>query len=156
VCVCVRVCVCVCVCINIYIYIYIYIRPSVGEAHAPWRGALAFTRYCDAQYGMVYGIQIRGRGGGRILRNSIAIVLQPCGQCRWEGAIKERSIRAQQPRSKTLPCKGQGGLVARTALVGPPDLYTTSLLLIVYGVWHTKERSGGGHIWRKRHAIVSQ
>jgi len=30
-----------------------------------------------------------GSEGGRILRNWIATVLQPCGQCRWRGQEKD-------------------------------------------------------------------
>jgi len=47
--------------------------------------------------GKVYGICMHkgGRVGGRILPDNRAIVLQQCGQCRWAGGIKRRSIRAQ-------------------------------------------------------------
>ena len=34
------------------------------------------------KHGMVYGIQTRGRGGGRVLPNSRAMVLHLGGQCR--------------------------------------------------------------------------
>ena len=54
--------------------------PRMARTHR-----LAFTRYCYAQYCMLYSIKTGGRGGVRISRNSIAIVLQPCGQCRWGG-----------------------------------------------------------------------
>jgi len=56
---------------------------------------------------MVYGIQKRGWGGGRILPNSRAIVLQQCGPCRRAEKIQGRLIRAQTTRSKTISCKGQ-------------------------------------------------
>jgi len=48
---------------------------------------LEFTRYCQYQYCMVSGIQKGGRGGGGgvVLRNSRAIVLQLYGHCRWGG-----------------------------------------------------------------------
>jgi len=36
------------------------------------------------KYGMLYGI-LRGSEGGRILRNSRAIVVQWCEQCGWGG-----------------------------------------------------------------------
>ena len=68
--------------------------PKLGGRHAarcPSASAapnLAFTRYCYYHYCMVYGIQTRGRRGGRILPNSRAIVLHQGGQCRWGGAIK--------------------------------------------------------------------
>jgi len=46
---------------------------------------LAFARYCYYQYCMVYGIQKKVGGGGRILPKSRAIVLQTCGQCSRAG-----------------------------------------------------------------------
>ena len=68
---------------------------------------LAFTRYCYYQYCMVYGTPKGGRGGGRILPNSRAIVLQQCGQCRRAGRMNGRLTRAQTNRSQTISCKGQ-------------------------------------------------
>jgi len=56
---------------------------------------------------MVYRIQNGSRGGGRILPNRHAIVLQQHGQCRWAGAMNGRLIRAQTTRSQTISCKGQ-------------------------------------------------
>jgi len=50
---------------------------------APQACVLTFTRYCHCQYCMLYGIRRGGRGGGRILHNSQAIVFQSCGHCRW-------------------------------------------------------------------------
>jgi len=49
---------------------------SVWFAPARAAAGLAFARYCHYQYCMVYGIQTRGQGGGRILRIRRAIVLQ--------------------------------------------------------------------------------
>ena len=59
---------------------------------------------------ILYGVwHTNGRSrGGRILRESRAIVLQQCGQCRWAGEIKGGLIRVQTARSKTISCKGQG------------------------------------------------
>jgi len=51
------------------------VRRSVSRALGGGAVALAFTRYCHAQYCMVYGIQNGGQGESRILRNSHAIVL---------------------------------------------------------------------------------
>jgi len=65
----------------------IWLAPTVGlGAHRAQRH-LAFTRYCNAQYCMLYGVwrDIGGSEEDRILRNSIVIVLQPRGRCRWEG-----------------------------------------------------------------------
>jgi len=49
---------------------------------------LAFTRYCNA---LLYGIwRENGRSeGGWMVCNSNAIVLQPCGRCRWEGQYND-------------------------------------------------------------------
>jgi len=51
-----------------------------------------FSLYTILLCTIVYGVWHKNGGskGGRLLRNSIAIVLQPCGQCRWGGAIKRR------------------------------------------------------------------
>ena len=67
---------------------------------------LTFTRYCYYQYCMVCGIQKGGRGGGRILPNGRAILLQQCGQCRRAGRMKERLIRVQTITSRRMSCKG--------------------------------------------------
>jgi len=56
---------------------------------------------------MVYSIHKGGQGGGRILPNSRAVVLQQCGQCRWAGGVNGWLICVQQPRSKRISCKGQ-------------------------------------------------
>jgi len=82
---------------------------------AAW--ALAFTRYCYCQYCMVYSIHTGGRRGGRILRSGRAIVLHQGGQCRWAGRMKGLLIRAQQPQSKRISCKGQPGLWAERELI---------------------------------------
>ena len=51
---------------------------------------------------------IKGESRGRrILCNSRAIVLQWCGPYRWGGHIKGWLIRALQPRSERISCKGQ-------------------------------------------------
>jgi len=76
-----------------------------GAYHLPHPG-LAFTRYCYYPYCMVHGIQKGGRGGGRILLDSHAIVLQQCGQCRRAERMKGRLIRAKTSRSKTISCIG--------------------------------------------------
>jgi len=47
-----------------------------------------------------------GLGGDRVLRNR-AIVLQWCGQCRWGGARKGGSSRAEQLWRKRISCEGQ-------------------------------------------------
>jgi len=47
------------------------------------------------------------RRGSRILPKNRAIVLHQGGQCRWAGGMKGWLIRAQQPRRKTISCKGQ-------------------------------------------------
>jgi len=70
--------------------------------------ALAFTRYCYYQYCRVYSIQTLVRRGSRILPDNRAIVLHQGGQYRWAGGIKGGLIRAQQPRSETISCTGQG------------------------------------------------
>ena len=56
---------------------------------------------------MVYGIRKGWAGGGRTLCNSHALVVQPCGQCRWPGAVNGCLIRAQKPQTKRISCKGQ-------------------------------------------------
>jgi len=71
------------------------------------RRELAFTQYCYYQYCMVHSIQTRVRRGGRILPNNRALVLHQGGQCRWAGGMNRWWIRAQQPRRKTISCKGQ-------------------------------------------------
>jgi len=53
---------------------------------------LGIIHYCHHMLDTVvaspifYGVLHKNGGseGGRILRNGIAIVLQPCGQCMWE------------------------------------------------------------------------
>jgi len=57
--------------------------PSVGGYLGPapctvrhTAGALTFTRYCNDQYCMVYGLVKGGSGRSRLLRNSRAIALQ--------------------------------------------------------------------------------
>ena len=89
--------------ICIYIYIPIYIPREIGrdmrEERLTGSGyreggrvttsacllrSLALTRYCYAQYYMVYGISTGGRRG-RILRNGIATVLQPCAAMQVRG-----------------------------------------------------------------------
>jgi len=47
------------------------------------------------------------RGGGCTLRNSRAIVLRQCGQCRRADRMKEGLIRAQTTRSNNKYFKGQ-------------------------------------------------
>ena len=49
-------------------------------------------------------------GGGRILCNSRAIVLQWCGQCRWGGAIKEGWIHARSLEVKEYFVKAKAPL----------------------------------------------
>ena len=56
---------------------------------------------------MVHSIQTRGRKGSRMLSNNRAIVLHQGGQCRWAEGMQGCMIRAQQPRSKRISCKGQ-------------------------------------------------
>jgi len=63
---------------------------------------------------ILYGVwHTQGRsGGGLILPNSRAIVLQQCGQCTWGGGgggVKGRLIRVQTPYTKRISCKGQPG-----------------------------------------------
>jgi len=50
---------------------------------------LAFTRYCDYQYCVVYSIQTGGWKGSRILSNNRAMVLHQSGQCRWARERKD-------------------------------------------------------------------
>jgi len=71
------------------------------------RPRAAFTPYCYYQYGMVHSIQTGVRRGSRILPNNRAIVLHQAGQCRRVGGVKGWLICPQQPRSKTISCKGQ-------------------------------------------------
>jgi len=63
---------------------------------------------------ILYGVwHTRGMGGGgRTLCNSRALVLQPCGQCRWPGAVNGCLIRAQNPQTKEYLVKANvcGGL----------------------------------------------
>ena len=55
-------------CIYIYILIPMNERSRHARAQVPRKlqQHLTFTRYCDYQYCMVYGIRKGGRGGGRI------------------------------------------------------------------------------------------
>jgi len=97
--------------------------------------ALAFTRYCNAQYCMVYGVKTGGRKGVAYC----AIVLQPCGRCRWEGQyhdnrfvhnslyVKEylakvkphtstgSSTRLFRPKSRTCKCLNSNKLAGRVS-----------------------------------------
>ena len=56
------------------------------------KGALCVSLYTILPCTIVYGVLHKNGGskGGRILRNSIAKVLQPCGQCRGGGEIKRK------------------------------------------------------------------
>ena len=88
-------CVCVCVCVCVYLYIHCtsrdldFLSPLQARVH-PLSGAktptprllvcyarsgarlLAFTRYCNAHYCMVYGVKTGGRKGVKYC----AIVMQ--------------------------------------------------------------------------------
>ena len=77
---------------------------------------MALTRYCYYQYCMVYSMQTGGWKGSRILSNNRVIVLYQDGQCRWARGVNGWWIRAQQPQSKRISCKGQG--TSRCARVG--------------------------------------
>jgi len=79
---------------------------------------LAITRYWYYQYCMAHSIQTRVRRGSLILPNNRAIVLHQIGQCRWAGGVNRWLIRAQQPRRKTISCKGQ--LTRRAWWAAPP------------------------------------
>jgi len=68
---------------------------------------------------MVYRIQTGGRKGSRILSNNRAIILHQGGHCRWAGRMKIWLIRAEQPRSKRISCKGQEFLLLRSDV--PPS-----------------------------------
>ena len=77
--------------------------PTSPQQHSRRRTAAPPRPYTYTAYCMVYGTKTGDRRGGRILRNSsIAIVLQPCEQRRWGGAIKGGLIRAQKPRRKRI------------------------------------------------------
>jgi len=54
---------------------------------------------------MVYGITNGGSEGDRILRNTIAIALQPCGQCRGGGGKRGGSCRVRMGQGRA----GGGG-----------------------------------------------
>jgi len=56
----------------------------------------------------VYTIQTGGRRGNRILSNNRAVILHQGGQRRCARGVKGWLVRAQQPRSKRISCKGQG------------------------------------------------
>jgi len=107
---------CVCVCVCVYVYICIYLVESPCRFHLSasqrtvFRPTLAFTRYYYYQYYMVHSIRTRVRKGSRILCNHRAIVLHQGGQGRRAGRINRWLIRAQQPRRKTISCKGQASL----------------------------------------------
>jgi len=53
-----------------------------------WSWRLAFTRYCYAQYCIVYDINTGGGEWSNIAHLYMIFVLQSCGQCRLGGAIK--------------------------------------------------------------------
>jgi len=89
--------------LSIYLYLSIYVYASERSAHH----ILAFTRYFYHQYYMVYSIQTGVRRGSRTLSYSGAIELHQGGQCRWAWGVTGWLIRAQQPRSKRISCKGQ-------------------------------------------------
>jgi len=72
-------------------------------------GGLAFTPNWYYHYCMVYSVQAGGRKGSRILPNSRAIVLHQGANAGGPGGMKGWLIRAQQPHSKRIYCKGQGG-----------------------------------------------
>jgi len=106
--------------------------------------SLTFTRYCYWQWCMVYGIQKRGQGGGgggRMVFNSRAIVLQRCGQCSWVGGMKGRLICAQTNRRKRRSCKRQRG--AERCPVRPSNYQAVSLIqhvLMTDAVTHNERR----------------
>jgi len=122
---------------HIYIYIYIYdhhrlfvrgtrvalLRLRIRrrqQIELNWM--LAFIQYCYYQYCLVYSMQTGFRRISRILPNNRAIVLHQGGQCRCSGGMKGWMIRAQQPRSKTISCKGSTLVIrgTRVALLRPP------------------------------------
>jgi len=87
---------------------------SVETRRRPTEGRVSL--YTILRCTILYGVWHTNGGseGGRILRNGIAIVLHPCEQCRWEEALKGRSIRAQRSGSEII-VKAKGRV--RAALV---------------------------------------
>jgi len=89
-------------------------RSRQARVQAPRNSTAAHTTtgwplhpYCDCQYSMVYSIQTEVWKWSRILSNNRAIVLHQGGQCMWAGGMNRWWIRAQQPRSERISCKGQ-------------------------------------------------
>jgi len=71
---------------------------------------------------MVYSIQTEGRKRSLVLSNNRAIVLHQGGKCRWAGGVTGWLIRAQQPQSKRISCKGQALAGLKRAWTLGPDL----------------------------------
>ena len=73
--------------ICVYVCVYEYIYACICVCICTPLLARSFSLYTILQCTILYGIwrENGGSEGGRILRNSIAIVLQPCGRCRWKG-----------------------------------------------------------------------
>ena len=94
---------CVCVCKYIHTYIYIYIHTYTYEHYSK---GLAFTRYCNCQYCVVY-IAITG-GRGETLYCAIVRAVTVWGGVPVQrvGAQRIVLIRAQRPRHKTISCIG--------------------------------------------------
>ena len=80
---------CVCVCVYIYMHIYIYSRDAAPDPPGP-PGLTKLSLYTILLCTILYGVWHKNgvRRGAQILRNRTEMVLPPCGQCRWRGAIK--------------------------------------------------------------------
>ena len=94
------------------------INQRSSQSHTRARRSRSQYSYRGSEVGLhtillsaiLYGVwHTKGRsgGGGHILPNGRAIVLQRCGQCRRAGRRKGRLTRPQTTRSKTISCKGQ-------------------------------------------------
>ena len=111
-------------CVGVLLFTSVAIQP-VGCSPSPLHDiVITNSVWCMAYQRQVEG----GRGGGSILPDSRATVLQQCGQCRRAGRIKGRLSSAHTIRSRTISCKGQRSPGVNPYYILPPAYSTCRLL----------------------------
>jgi len=131
----------------------------LGGGGVPGRAkALGLSLYTILQCTPLYGVgrENGGSEGCRILRKSIAVVLQPCGRCRWEGQLKGDWFVHKSLELKEYLVKAKLGIACGVPTRRWPRGWPLHDITITYSVWCMAYARGGRgcRILRNGRAIV--